>query len=633
MFTHTRIRTDLLFLPALAMTMATHGATIYVDVANCPGPGDGSIGDPYCSIQAAIDNAVDTDEVIVSPGTYFEAIDFGGLAITVRSSGGAGVTTIDGNGALHVVQCVSGETSATVLDGFTITGGNANGAEPDDRGGGMLNNNSSHPTVINCTFSGNTAGVGGGAGGGGMANYQSSSPTVTNCTFSGNGGANVQGGGMYNRVSSNPTVTDCSFNNNNAINGGGMLNVNSSPTVTDCTFSGNTAVFAAGMSNMNSSSPIVTGCIFSGNMSGNIGGGGMSNSNSSPTVTTSAFSGNTGGNRGGGMFNENASSVTVTACSFSNNAALSGGGIYNQNGSSVDVSDSSFSNNTAGSGGAILNNDSSSIVTNCTFSENTANSGVFAAGGAIWHDGTLTVINCTFFGNMASGSFGEGGALYTRGSSTTLINGTFAGNTALSMGGAIRIAAVPGIVTVSNCVLWGNTAGGSGDEIVDNASSTTTIRFSDILGSGGSGGGWDASMGIDGGGNIDADPLFVNPGTGNYRLAAGSPAIDAGHNWAIAGIADTDLDGNPRFVAHPADFDPGCGIPAVVDMGAFEHQIGVPFPVKLGDIDGDGIVGIVDFLALLGEWGSCMEQCCLADLDLDGIVGINDFLILLGNWG
>ncbi len=67
--------------------------TIYVD-ANCPG-GDGSIGDPYCSIQTAIDNAVDTDEIAVDPGTYFEAINFLGKAITLRSSDGAEVTTID----------------------------------------------------------------------------------------------------------------------------------------------------------------------------------------------------------------------------------------------------------------------------------------------------------------------------------------------------------------------------------------------------------------------------------------------------------------------------------------------------------------------------------------------------------
>ncbi len=66
-------------------------------------------------------------------------------------------------------------------------------------------------------------------------------------------------------------------------------------------------------------------------------------------------------------------------------------------------------------------------------------------------------------------------------------------------------------------------------------------------------------------------------------------------------------------------------------MGAYEFQ-GDPFPVKLGDIDGDGSVGIVDFLALLAAWGDCTDQCCLADLDLDDMVGISDFLSLLENW-
>ena len=54
--------------------------TVYVDDDNCPGPGDGSELDPYCSIQTAIDNAVDTDEIIVASGTYFENIDFIGKA-------------------------------------------------------------------------------------------------------------------------------------------------------------------------------------------------------------------------------------------------------------------------------------------------------------------------------------------------------------------------------------------------------------------------------------------------------------------------------------------------------------------------------------------------------------------------
>ncbi len=54
-------------------------------------------------------------------------------------------------------------------------------------------------------------------------------------------------------------------------------------------------------------------------------------------------------------------------------------------------------------------------------------------------------------------------------------------------------------------------------------------------------------------------------------------------------------------------------------------------PPVSGDLDGDGIVGIVDFLALLQAWGACPG--CPADLDCDGSVGITDFLALLGSWG
>ena len=49
----------------LAVTTA-QADIIFVD-ANCPG-GDGSKGDPYCSIQTAIDNAVDKDEVVAVEG-------------------------------------------------------------------------------------------------------------------------------------------------------------------------------------------------------------------------------------------------------------------------------------------------------------------------------------------------------------------------------------------------------------------------------------------------------------------------------------------------------------------------------------------------------------------------------------
>ena len=56
----------------------------------------------------------------------------------------------------------------------------------------------------------------------------------------------------------------------------------------------------------------------------------------------------------------------------------------------------------------------------------------------------------------------------------------------------------------------------------------------------------------------------------------------------------------------------------------------------VGDLDGDCVVGISDFLSLLGTWGPCPAPCppaCPADLDGDCEVGSNDFLLLLANWG
>ncbi len=53
-----------------------------------------------------------------------------------------------------------------------------------------------------------------------------------------------------------------------------------------------------------------------------------------------------------------------------------------------------------------------------------------------------------------------------------------------------------------------------------------------------------------------------------------------------------------------------------------------------GDLDGDGVVGVTDFLALLGAWGACTDppDPCPADLDGDDNVGVTDLLNLLGNW-
>ncbi|UCF43350.1 MAG: right-handed parallel beta-helix repeat-containing protein [Planctomycetota bacterium] len=313
----------------------------------------------YETIQAAINDANDGDEIEVGPGTYYEAIDFGGKGVRLYSSGGAGVTTIDANGAYHAVQCVSGEDANTILEGFTITGGNANGSGTDAYGGGMYNY-TSNPTVTNCTFSGNFAVY----YGGGMYCY-SSSPTVTNCTFSNNESESF-GGGMYN-YNGSPTLNHCSFSQNtSASNGGGMWSGTSSSTITDCSFSGNISTGNGGGMFNEAGSLKVTNCTFVSNQAGGSGGG-MRNYNSSPTVVNCTFADNLAAS-GGGMINATNSKPKVINCTFSGNQAVSssGGGMYNGGNCDPNVTNCTFSGNSASSdGGGMYNNNCSPTVTNC----------------------------------------------------------------------------------------------------------------------------------------------------------------------------------------------------------------------------------------------------------------------------
>ena len=127
------------------------------------------------TIQAAIDAAASGDTVLVSPGTYVEQIDFRGKAITVASESGPATTTINANGAGSVVTFRSGESRASVLTGFTVTGGfNLSG------GGGILVSGSS-PTIRGNDIAGNR-----GCTGVGIYSYFSSPRIESNSVRVGN---------------------------------------------------------------------------------------------------------------------------------------------------------------------------------------------------------------------------------------------------------------------------------------------------------------------------------------------------------------------------------------------------------------------------------------------------------------
>jgi len=214
-------------------------ATVYVDVSVPPG-GDGlSWGTAFDTIQAGINAAAlaSGDDVYVAQGTYLEAIV---MADAVNLYGGfptgggllddrdwvANETIIDGAGADHVVIGANG-----VLDGFVITGGNADGGGVNNNGAGMYND-SCAPYVAKCIFLGNVA---------------------------------VSAGGAMRNQNAAPQVFDCLFIENSGQVGGAISNFNASPILTNCSLSGNFDSFNLGAGIFSSgvwTGVVVRSCIF-----------------------------------------------------------------------------------------------------------------------------------------------------------------------------------------------------------------------------------------------------------------------------------------------------------------------------------------------------------------------------------
>jgi predicted outer membrane repeat protein len=177
---------------------------------------------------------------------------------------------------LHVVT--GSWTDATaVLDGFTITAGNANRfGNPDDSGGGMYSTSGS-PTIINCTFRENAA-----VYAGGVANRVDCSPKLINCTFIGNS-VHSSGAGIYDWHSAS-TLVNCSFSGNFGRGGAAMRVYHGESALTNCSFSGNFARERGGALYVNLGNVTLTNCTLADNSAGAFHGGGIYNRDESSTV-------------------------------------------------------------------------------------------------------------------------------------------------------------------------------------------------------------------------------------------------------------------------------------------------------------------------------------------------------------
>jgi uncharacterized repeat protein (TIGR01451 family) len=359
---HWLLAGSLLLLPLFHQQETTAATGVLYAAPSALGSGDCSSWDNACPLQTALASALSGDQIWVQSGVHkpgaarpdtFTLLPgvavYGGFAGTETQleqrdwlanrtvlSGDidnndpvdlSGVlydaASIVGSNSFHVVSAGSAVTETARLDGFTITAGQANDVYPNDRGGGMFNDQGS-PVLANLVFSGSAAS----AYGGGMYNYKGAS-SFSAVNFVGNQANGGRGGGLFNYQSS-AMLERVAFVDNraNGGQGGGMHNYQGSLVIRQALFEANQAALGLGGGmNNESSSPLLVNVTFRANLADH--GGGLTNEASSPTLVNVLFSGNRAVENGGGMNSHTNSSPLLINTTFSGNAGKDGGGLYN----------------------------------------------------------------------------------------------------------------------------------------------------------------------------------------------------------------------------------------------------------------------------------------------------------------
>jgi hypothetical protein len=198
--------------------------------------------------------------------------------------------------SFHVVTS-SGTTNTAILDGFTVSGGNANASDwrSEYAYGGGLYSRHGNQEVRNCTLTENSAFF----GGGGMCNLEASNSKLMNCRFVENF-SRYDSGAMRNE-DSNPTLTDCFFIANRAElkHGGAIDNYTSAPVLNNCLFMRNSSDGTGGaLGNLKHSNPNLTNCRFIANIAGMRGPAIDNTTRSNAILYNCTFKGNLGSKAG-----------------------------------------------------------------------------------------------------------------------------------------------------------------------------------------------------------------------------------------------------------------------------------------------------------------------------------------------
>jgi len=542
---------------------------------------------PKATIQSGVDAALDLDVILIADGTYTGAgntdVAITDRALTLRAQGSAETCIIDAAGAARGLIISGG--GPVIIEGVTIRNGrslSAGGgvfmtdseveligcvvescAVPGRGVGGGLCAERSDVRLVACRFADNsTEGAGGGA-----AIQMESSLTMSNCEVLGN--RSTSGGGLLFVLESGHSnrtaiIEDSRFIGNQALpqgfgGGGGGVRIAGAYSIRRCEFAENTGYEGAGMflGYANPDGPAeVIDCEIRRNRASGPGGGAFVYPTSGMNVRfiRTTFESNTSRFSGGGLYSsEHNHTLLFDQVLFLDNVSeeASGGGVALVGGAPATIQSCLIEGNTAAGfhGGGLFSGSLDLTLRDTVVRNNDA----AMLGGGLWA-GHHTIVQSLIAGNRAGQ---EGGGIYlpiVQSGRSAFINSTVVGNVARRRGGGIVVAETESNFNgwMRNSIIWHNQPRALA------APADLSVHRSNV------------ELGWSGVGNLDADPRFVDPVNGDYRLAAGSPCIDAGDNEGVD--LTLDLSGQPRFHDDPGMPDAGLGSGAIIDMGAYEFQ-------------------------------------------------------------
>jgi len=518
------------------------------------------VPEDYATIQEAINAANDGMIIEVGPGTYTESLILYTQDLTIISSEGPLVTTIQGSGQVPVVQIWGGNG---LLSGFTIRGGGGAIA------GGIFGYGTSMDIENSIITDNHVTDKGGGVG------LNGCQMAFNDVVFSSNSASN--GGGLYaysDVIDSQLFFQGCEFIGNVAVEDGGGVILRGEDTT------GNYLI------------PIFVSCTFTGNEAGNNGGAiaapswyeegvGYHDSNVAVMIGTSNIQPN-----------------ATEGCLFENNVAL--GNVGNGKGGAVFLSrtnyisvlyNNTFEGNTSEFGGGLYLEYAFSWVSHSRFFGNRA---IYSGGAIELENSTYSIKECIIDGNYAE----RGAGIISNYSANVILESTLVvSNFSNTNGGGISM--VEGTLYAFNSIFWNNYGANGTDEEAQVSSYGEPLHnfaYNSCV-QGSSGESWNNELGT--WSVLNTEPRFVDllgpdniPGTGDedYHLIATSPCIDAGTNWPYQDETEPDYDLNARFKDDPYTVDTGdiyneggTALSAVIDIGPYE------FVANLAGIPGDKI--------------------------------------------